>query len=131
VKPWLEKWEAERPRVVMAGTFDPARNRDRVLALFEDDEWKDVGDPSAEDYEIDKARAALASAAPTLVRALLAVEWHRTFCPACRGQRFDEHANPDGGHDYPCTTDEALTAAGLATQAQRDEARREIAEAGL
>ena len=66
------------------------------------------------------------------MRALLAVEWVCSpscdaFCPGCDA---DNTANLNPQHRAGCSTDAALTAAGLPDQASRDEARREIAERG-
>ena len=77
----------------------------------------------------DEQSARLAAAAPALVRALLMVEWgglDRDYydtdelivvCPCC-----EEPAR----HARDCELDAALTAAGLATQEERDAARREM-----
>jgi len=57
---------------------------------------------------------------PALVRALLAVEWGRgadgASCPLCGRARSD-------GHDPSCEVDAALSSAGFATAALREEAR--------
>lgn len=72
---------------------------------------------------LDGGRARLSASAPQLVRALLAVEWAAEFsgyehcCPSCVIELGDDHT-PD------CRLDAALTAAGLATQEERDEARK-------
>lgn len=131
---WMERWEQERARVVMAGTYDAATKRDRVLSLFEDDLRNDrVG------YEDDCERAKLAAAAPELVRALLAVEWGGVqigqvhHCPACGGAErhcydFDGCLMREDVDSTPgCPLDAALTAAGFPTQESRDEARELLA----
>lgn len=56
----------------------------------------------------DDARDDAGGAEPALVRALLKVEWG------------------DEGHAAGCPVDAALTAAGLATQEQRNEARASL-----
>lgn len=65
----------------------------------------------------------LFAAAPALLRALAAVEWsgHDEWpeCPECPECRWSKDV-----HSRNCPLDAALTAAGLATQEQRDAARR-------
>lgn len=93
---------------------------------------KEMADGLCDDGDMAE-RARLIAAAPTLVRALLAVEWSGGtigrihHCPACRGA--DRHCL-----DYEseriadaCPLDAALTAAGLDTAEKRDAARAEIA----
>lgn len=66
----------------------------------------------------------LFAAAPTLLRALVAVEWSGDLewpeCPECR------RSKGGGAHRLDCRLDAALTAAGLETQEQRDAVRRSI-----
>lgn len=58
----------------------------------------------------------------TMCRALLAVEWGKTilgYCHACS-------RNSEWPHASVCPVDAALTKAGLATQEQRDAARKKL-----
>ncbi|HEY1695176.1 MAG TPA: hypothetical protein VGG39_23570 [Polyangiaceae bacterium] len=88
----------------------------------------------AVDVEVARLSAQLAAAVhqrDEAVRALLAVEWPRNGekniylqrvreCPACLRC---EDVNGEREHAPGCSTDAALTAAGLADRASRDDAR--------
>lgn len=63
--------------------------------------------------------AKLAEAAPLLVGALAEVEWIDGVCPHCRRNEYLSN----GHHTKGCPVDRGLSAAGLETQEQRDEAR--------
>ena len=103
-----------------AGTGSYGRTSAPWLEEWEaapEEEWVTWG-------RVGERRARLAAAAPALVRALLVVEWAgqgRAGCAECGECRIDPH-------DRECPVDIALTAAGLATQVERDKARREIAQ---
>lgn len=93
MKPWEEKWE------LLGGADSGTIFVDRVSRGAMD----------------DPARARLASAAPLMARALLAVEWAYQvgvdgegiyFCRWCEGFR-------DEGHYPDCELDQALRAAGV------------------
>lgn len=111
-KPWEEEWRAFGRYVNLQGGVPRAiLVADGVVATEE-----------------NVARARLASAAPELVRALLAVEWegdesHEMYavCPCCRGINptharrwtLDEETEALVDHRSSCTLDSALDRAGL------------------
>ena len=82
----------------------------------------------------DEAACQIAMAAPDMCRVLLAVEWQGSRLPkqSYRGPAWAERCcacceNTSGeGHEPLCHIDAALTKCGLATQEQRDEARKEL-----
>jgi hypothetical protein len=110
---------------------------------FYSDVWAVNGDRIFDNVQSSERRresvAALAAAAPALVRALLSVEWEgydrdrsSSCCPEC-GNEFEwGHVDPTKypwpKHTSECVVDAALTAAGLDTQEKRVAARAEIAK---
>lgn len=114
-KPWEETWTAhpDNGRLIV------------VVAEFPDDHGVAL---ALDASHMDRAR--LAAAAPELVRALLAVEWRgwstvdMACCPSCEALK---HVAVARKHAPACTLDTALTKAGLATQAERDAARAQLA----
>lgn len=118
---WMETWTAY---------FVWVKLGDRVVASFS------VTDPPDEDLDAHdhgrechvtalsacagNERAALAAAAPALVRALLIGEWGGWVpCPVC---------NRNGPHRDDCELDHALKTAGFPDQASRDAARKLMEE---
>ena len=116
--PWLEDWRVD-----------------------EDGElWINGVRPDPSDEESDIARRHLAAAAPTLAQDALLTEWAGTrydkpqmrawrVCPSCGGNAPESNLPYAGLHLSNCGKDAALTALGLATQAEREAARKELAEA--
>ena len=110
MKVWLETWETTPP----AGGSICVLIRGQAVYLVED-------------------VARLVASAPLAVRALLVAEWCCRFvgdgtyneysCNACSASKMWE---TPASHDKDCPVDAALSAAGLETQEQRNEARREI-----
>lgn len=114
--PWLETWEIADDGAVVTGTFVV------VPACLGSDERR------------------LIAAAPQLARALALVEWQaredlsdynseEQVCPECGHPPTAVTVRYSGriifgGHAEGCSLDAALTAAGLVTQEQREEARR-------
>lgn len=105
-KPWLEQWGYINGGLV--------KSRD--------------GESDEDILASSLGRLALASAAPDMCRALLAVEWAAKLrwsleqtCPSCGLNRLHD----DGSHAVICVIDAALTTAGLPDQASRDAARKE------
>jgi hypothetical protein len=122
---WMENWEADCSECCpCVRNVEPDGMRLSCLAATH---YYDVDIDAAS--EEAKARMRLAAAAPALLRELLKVEWscghHDDSCPRCW---FEIDAGREI-HAPGCSLDAALTAAGLETQEQRDEARRMIAEA--
>lgn len=112
---WMETWAAHPACAVVRA--EPGVSG--VVAQFGTD-------------DIDRTH--LAAAAPSLVRALLAVEWKGPqigrvrHCSACGGaERHDHDYNSDRLGGPSCSLDAALTAAGFPTQDSRDEARKLMA----
>jgi hypothetical protein len=128
-KPWLETW------LVVMGVLK------REVRSLRDSEMVLMGHAT-----LDEPRQQLAAAAPALVRALLATEWsggrpiYDIYRPDPPAPTLDRHCpvcgRPrDGGPHRTaamspkkgdCSVDAALTAAGLPTQALRDEMRAEL-----
>jgi hypothetical protein len=128
-KPWEETW-------IVRGTND-----------IEGDEYPCIEHERPEPRQVaivatwfcgDVESARLASAAPELVRALLAVEWGADVdggtlpgCSACYGARPDPrtdfHPSVHVDHKPNCVLDAALTKAGI-TPEMREVARAELAE---
>lgn len=122
-KPWLERLECIR-----GGPFS---KNGPVLV-------DGAGYPIA-DVRDDDGLGEILSAAPDMCRALLIAEWADTsgveninMCPACFAQGPLPNGGSwlvkpiNGGHAVPCALDTALTKAGLATQEQREAARKEL-----
>lgn len=105
---WMEDWEQERARVVMAGTFNAVLNQDQVLALFEDDATEGKAG-----YDWDCKRAKLAAAAPELVRVLVLLEWSDRSpdgdlrCPSCLSS-WSENCDRLPVHEKGCRLDAVL-----------------------
>jgi hypothetical protein len=111
MKPWLETWSRCSGDVeVKYGTID----FDELLIDYSPDGYPETV-------------AAIVAAAPDMCRALLAVERiaadDKPRCPFCWCSSKERGGD---GHDDECVLDLALTKAGLATQEQRDAARKEI-----
>jgi hypothetical protein len=133
--PWMEEWYFEvddEPAVLVRPHGGQWCQEATVRGAIMDARGIPVGVVAGE------APARLAAAAPALVRALLAVEWisvacseHNEYlCGAQCGADWDRREvwNSSRRHRAGCALEAALTAAGLATQAERDAAREEIAK---
>ena len=125
---WLEEWRPEGARIFLRITLDGGFGLAPV-GYFRFDDKSFYG---------DMERTRLAAAAPSLVWALLAVEFGgylRGFtkdpgagdgpcCSICSARPGERHCS---AVELRCEVDEALVAAGLPDQASRDEARAAIA----
>lgn len=118
---WMETWKSEDASITFHTTFDHVRLRrepgERVTPY-------DLDVQEQAFLSLAPERARLAAWAPAMVRALLEVEWGdpEFGCRKCCATiTFDGRVHARG-----CDLDAALTAVGLSTQQQRDEAREMI-----
>jgi len=138
---WMEAWKADGGYVRVHD--DSGMDRDGFFGN-KDFDCGSMPCINLKAMERDEQRAQLASAAPTAVQGLLAIEWaspgledHRQ-CPYCSGYQPSSLQQPDRmyyfnrldhkkaseGDDVVCLIDVALTQAGLPTRADRDTARQ-------
>lgn len=104
-EPWLETWHVGSAGYI----YDEPDESNSCIAI-------------AIMFTNSGGKSKLVAAAPDMCRALLAVEWGKTilgYCHACS-------RNSEWPHASGCPVDAALTKCGLATQEQRDEARKEL-----
>lgn len=87
-------------------------------------------------WNVSVEHAAIAAAAPALVRALLGVEWDggdscgMSVAPCCGADKYPTHGLDSDRHHGPgCDLDAALTSAGFPDQASREAAREAIRKA--
>lgn len=113
-----EVWHEDGCMICVDG-IDPSDPQDSVVGRA-----FPVSGPHGDWHQ--SARARLAAAAPALVRALLAIEFHKRRPGNLDGETC-HHCFRARGHGIDCPVDAALTAAGLADLSSRDAARAAIA----